>query len=109
MSSSNPKTYLQGRHKKQKHSSLTPMFNCDISYLDEITKNEQCSTIKVKIIHIWKTTTTLRDGSSMGQNITMLLMDEKVMFNYLIFKFCLYALYSFDVKILSFLLFRYVS
>ncbi|PWA40629.1 replication protein A 70 kDa DNA-binding subunit C [Artemisia annua] len=77
MSSSNPKTYLQGRRKKQKHSSLTPMFNCDISYLDEITDNEQCSTIKVKIIHIWKTTTTLRDGSSKGQNINMLLMDEK--------------------------------
>ncbi|PWA96919.1 replication protein A 70 kDa DNA-binding subunit C [Artemisia annua] len=76
MSSSNPKTYLQGRRKKQKHSSLTPMFNCDISYLDEITDNEQCSTIKVKIIHIWKTT-TLRDGSSKGQNINMLLMDEK--------------------------------
>ncbi|PWA49337.1 replication protein A 70 kDa DNA-binding subunit B [Artemisia annua] len=59
MSNSNPKTFLQGRRKKQKHSSLTPMFNCDISYLDEITNNEECSTIKVKIIHIWKTTSTL--------------------------------------------------
>ena len=109
MSNSNPKTFLQGRRKKQKHSSLTPMFNCDISYLDEITNNVECSTIKVKIIHILKTTSTLWVSSSKGENINMLLMDEKVMFNYLIFKFCLYALYSFDLTILSFLLFRYIS
>ena len=102
MSNPNPKTFLQGRRKKQKHSSLTPMFDRDISYLDEITNNEHCSTIKVKIIHIWKTKTTLRDGSSNGENIIMLLMDEKVMFNYLIFKFCLYASYSFDVTTLFF-------
>ncbi|PWA79759.1 protein RKD1 [Artemisia annua] len=77
MSNSNPKTFLQGRRKKQKHSSLTPAFNCDISYLYEITSNEEGSTIKVKIIHIWKTTTTLMDSSSKGENINMLLMDEK--------------------------------
>ncbi|PWA33983.1 replication protein A 70 kDa DNA-binding subunit D [Artemisia annua] len=59
MSNSNTKIFLQGRRKKQKHSSLTPMFNFDISYLDEITNNEECSTIKVKIIHLWKTTSTL--------------------------------------------------
>ncbi|PWA94260.1 replication protein A 70 kDa DNA-binding subunit D [Artemisia annua] len=77
MSNSIPKTFLQGRHKKQKHSLLMPIFNCDISYLDEITSNEECSTIKVKIIHIWKSTTTLMDSSSNDENINMLLMDEK--------------------------------
>ncbi|PWA58313.1 replication protein A 70 kDa DNA-binding subunit D [Artemisia annua] len=48
---------------------------CQQTY--EITNNEECSTIKVKIIHIWKTTSTLWVSSSKGENINMLLMDEK--------------------------------
>ena len=95
MSKTNRKSFLQGSKKNHRHSSLTPNFDCDISYLDEITNNEESSTIKVKIIHIWKTKTTLKNGSSKGENINMLLMDEKVMLNYLKVKSCLHASYTF--------------
>ncbi|PWA43147.1 replication protein A 70 kDa DNA-binding subunit D [Artemisia annua] len=44
---------------------------------DEITDSEECSVIKVKIIHLWKTPTKIMNGSSKGENINMLLMDEK--------------------------------
>ena len=96
------KTTIMNTSISAGHTPLTPTYTCNISYLDEITNNNECSTIKLKIIHIWKTTTTLRNGSSKGENINMLLMDEKVMSNCLRFKFYLYALYNFYITILSF-------
>ncbi|PWA80014.1 replication protein A 70 kDa DNA-binding subunit D [Artemisia annua] len=46
-------------------------------YSYEITDSEECSVIKVKIIHLWKTPTKNMNGSSKGENINMLLIDEK--------------------------------
>lgn len=83
MSTTNRNSSLRNNPKKRKHSSLTPTFDCDISYIDEITDSEECSVIKVKIIHLWKTPTKIMNGSSKGENINMLLMDEKVMLNFL--------------------------
>ncbi|PWA35985.1 replication protein A 70 kDa DNA-binding subunit B [Artemisia annua] len=76
MSTTNRNSSLRNNPKKRKHSSLTPTFDCDISYIDEITDSEECSVIKVKIIHLWKTPTKIMNGSSKGENINMLLMDE---------------------------------
>ncbi|PWA56462.1 replication protein A 70 kDa DNA-binding subunit B [Artemisia annua] len=44
---------------------------------NEITDSEECSVIKVKIIHLWKTPTKIMNDSSKGETINMLLMDEK--------------------------------